>query len=174
MRIVAFLVGAWLLLAARPASACGVWSMHDTQKKLEAKYLVNSAEILTEGDKQKRVGVFYLDIENKSGIRVVRSRKVVFDVKNGKLLKLGKTVGTIDGEKLTIGKKVFTIALTNPHTMHDMPAWTLAVSLDGETIIEAENAPSLCNNLHGGMTEADQMEEVRRRVIYYIAWREIR
>src|SRR5688572_27937672 len=133
MRIAAMLVGVWLLFAARPADACGVWSMTDKEKKVEVKYLVNSAEILTE--KQKRVGMFYLDVENKSGIRVVRSRKVVFDVKNGKLLKLGKTVGTIDGEAFTLGKKQFTIALTNPHKMHEMPAWTLAVTRDGTTVI---------------------------------------
>ena len=67
MRIVAMLLGVWLLVAARPAEACGYWSMTDKAKKLEIGFLINSAEIKTE--KKKRVGAFYLDVESKSGMR---------------------------------------------------------------------------------------------------------
>jgi hypothetical protein len=170
MRIVAMLVGVWLLVAARPADACGFWSMADKQKKTEVGFLINSASI-TSG--KKRIGAFYLDIESKSGMRVVKGREVVYDIKGDKLRKRGKVVATISGETITFGKKQYTIELTDPHEMHDMPAWRLAVRRDSELIVEGEHASSLCAGLHREMTPAEHEEEVRRRVIYYLAWREL-
>lgn len=166
------LVAVWLLVAARPAEACGHWSMVDKEKKLDIGFLINSAEIINA--KGKRIGAFYLDIDSKKPIRVVKDRKVVFDVKGDKLLKLGKVVATIDGNTLSFGKKAFTIELTDPHTMHDvMPAWKLAVRRGDQLIVEAEHASSLCAGLSKTMTPAEHEDEVRRRVIYYIAWREL-
>jgi len=171
MRIVAMLLGVWLLVAARPAEACGYWSMTDKAKKLEIGFLINSAEIKTEN--KKRVGAFYLDVESKSGMRVVKGRQVVFDIKGDKLVKRGKAVATIAGDTITFGKKQYTIELTDPHEMHDMPAWKVAVRRDGELLVEAEHASSLCAGMDKAMTPADHEQEVRRRVIYYLAWREL-
>ena len=56
--------------------------MTDKQKKLVVSHLINSAQMLVDGPKRKRLGSFYLDIENKPGLRVVRDRNVVFDVKS--------------------------------------------------------------------------------------------
>ena len=173
MRIVAMLVGVWLLVAARPAAACGYWSMTDNEKKLDIGFLINSASI-TKGKDEKRVGAFYLDIESKHGMRVVKGKSVVYDIKGGKLVKRGKAVATITGDTIAFGKKQYTIELTDPHFEHEkMPAWKLAVRRDGELIVEAEHASSLCAGLHKEMTPAQHEEEVRRRVIYYLAWREL-
>ena len=167
MRIVAMLVGVWLLVAARPAAACGYWSMTDNEKKLDIGFLINSASI-TKGKDEKRVGAFYLDIESKHGMRVVKGKSVVYDIKGG------KAVATITGDTIAFGKKQYTIELTDPHFEHEkMPAWKLAVRRDGELIVEAEHASSLCAGLHKEMTPAQHEEEVRRRVIYYLAWREL-
>ena len=169
MRIACALV--WLFLAVRPAGACGFWSMVDKEKATKVGYLINSASITKN---EKRIGVLYFDIEAKGGMRVARDHKVIFDIKAGKLRKLGKVVATIDGDNLTFGKKTYTIELTNPHVVHDvMPAWTLAVKRGDEVIVEAEDASSLCSGLHKEMTATDSEEEVRRRVIYYLAWREL-
>jgi hypothetical protein len=172
MRIVALLVGVWMFVAARPAEACGAWGMDDKEKSWHVHFLINSASITNAKD--KRVGAFYLDIESKDGIKVVANKKVVFDVKAGKLRKFGKAIATIDGDTVTFGKKQYTIALTDPHKEHQvMSAWKLAVTRDGETIVEAEHASSLCAGLHKEMSEADKEEEVRRRVMFYLAWREV-
>jgi hypothetical protein len=98
----------------------------------------------------------------------------VFDVKNGKLLKFGKAVATIEGNLISFGRRKYTIELTNPHMEHEvMPAWTLAVKRGDQLIIESEHASSLCAGLHHEMTPEQHEEEVRRRVIYYLAWREV-
>lgn len=172
MRLIAMLVSVWLLVAARPAGACGFWSMTDVQKKRDIGFLINSAEITTA---KGRIGAFYLDIEHAKGLRTVKGRKVVYDIKGDKLTKSGKAVATIAGDTIIFGKKTYTISLTDPHTMHDvMPAWKLAVHKDGELIVEAEHASSLCAGLaKKGMTPAQHEDEVRRRVIYYLAWREL-
>lgn len=169
MRIVAMVL-ALLVVAPRVADACGFWSMTDKEKKRSIGYLINSAEIKNEKD--KRLGMLYLDIDNKPGLRVVRERKVVFDIKNGKVLKLGKAVGTIDGNNVTFGRRTYTIELTDPHE-HHTPSWKLAVKRGDQLIIEAEHASSLCAGLHREMTPEQLEDEVRRRVIYYLAWREL-
>ena len=160
------------LVVPRIANACGFWSMTDNEKKWTVGYLINSGEIKNE--KGKRIGVFYLDIDNEPGLRVVRDRKVVFDVKKGKLLKFGKAVATIEGNLISFGRRKYTIELTNPHMEHDvMPTWTLAVKRGDQLIVESEHASSLCAGLHEQMTSEQHEEEVRRRVIYYLAWREL-
>src|SRR5690348_17218557 len=146
MRVFAMLVCTWLLLAARPAEACGYWSMADKEKKLDIGFLINSASIKNASG--RRVGAFYLDVESKQPLRVVKARKVVYDVKGDKLLRLGKAVATIDGNTITFGKKRYTIELTDPHTWPDtLPAWKLAVKRGDELIVEAEHASSLCAGL---------------------------
>jgi hypothetical protein len=171
MRIVALAV-ALLVVVPRIADACGFWSMTDNEKKRSIGYLINSGEITS--DKGKRLGMLYLDIDNKPGLRVVRERKVVFDIKHGKLLKLGKAIATIDGNTISFGRRVYTIELTDPHQEHEgIPAWKLAVKRGDQLILEAEHASSLCAGLHREMTAAQLEDEVRRRVIYYLAWREV-
>src|SRR5687767_728711 len=135
MRILALIV---LLLASRPADACGFWSMADNEKKTSVGFLINSASI-TSG--KKRLGAFYLDTEAKDGLRVVKRRTVVYDIKGDKLRKRGKVVATVTGNTITFGKKQFVIELTDPHMEHEpMPAWKLAVRRDGALIVEAEHA----------------------------------
>ena len=167
------LVIAVMLFVARPAFACGFWSMEDTQKKVTIGFLINSAEI-KKGE--KRLGAFYLDIENKAGLRTSVGRKVQFDIKNGKLRKFGKVVATIDGDDITFGKKKFTVSLLNPHKVDGvMPAFTLSVKQDDDAVvITSEEASSLCAGIHKeSFTDDDAREEVRRRVFFYLAWREV-
>jgi hypothetical protein len=168
MRILMLLV---VLLASRPSDACGFWSMTDKERKTEVGFHINSASI-TNG--KKRLGAFYLDIEAKDGMRVVKGRTVVYDIKGDKLRKRGKVVATISGDTIAFGKKQYAIELTDPHMEHEvMPAWKLAVRRDGELIVEAEHASSLCAGMKRDMTPAQHEDEVRRRVIYYLAWREL-
>jgi hypothetical protein len=172
MMRIALVVG--VLLVAQPAFACGFWSMTDSQRKVTIGFLINSAEI-KKGE--KRIGTFYLDIENKSGLRTAQGKKVQFDIKNGKLRKFGKVVATVDGDDITFGKKKFTVSLLNPHKIHDvMPAFTLSVKQDDDqVIITSEEASSLCAGMHdpASFSDADAAEEVRRRVFFYLAWREV-
>jgi hypothetical protein len=169
-----WLVGLVALVAfARPADACGFWSMHDQEKNYQVGYLINSGKI-TRTDPKRTLGAIYLD-EQPTGLRTVKDRKVVFDIKNGKLTKYGKTIATIGADhSITFGKRVYTIELTNRHDIHDMPAWDLAVKRGDKVIVTSTEASALCAPMHRDppWTEEQMQDEVRRRVMYYLAWRE--
>lgn len=164
------------LVVATPAFACGFWDMKDNEKKLSIGFLINSASITNAKD--KRVGAFYLDVESGKPPRTVKGKQVVYDVKGDKLLKHGKAVATIEGNTIKFARRAYTIELTNPHMEHEvMPAWKLAVRRGDQLIVEAEHASSLCAGLARAkgtpMTSEEHEDEVRRRVIYYLAWREL-
>jgi hypothetical protein len=150
------------------ADACGFWSMTDSEK-LDVGFLINSASITKA---KKRVGAFYLDVDARQGMRVVKGKTVVYDIKDDKLRKRGKVVATISNNTIAFGKKQYTIELTDPQLEDEATlAWKLAVRRDGVLVVEAEKVSSLCSSFH--QFPSDHEEEVRRRVIYYLAWREL-
>jgi hypothetical protein len=181
-RLARLVVGTWLLavvvLRARPAEACGFWSMTDNEKKLDIGWLINSGAITTTKG-ERRIAALYLDLEAKDGIRVVTSKKVIYDIKGGKLRKYGTPVATFDpATGVSFGKRVYTIELTGEHERHGMPAWILTVKRGDTVIIESSEASALCAPLARAqkgidMSSTEQQEEVRRRVAFYLAWREV-
>lgn len=170
-----WLVGLSVLVAfVRPADACGYWKMHDEEKNRDVGYLINSAAV-SSGDHKRALGSIYLDDDAKAGLRTVKARKVVFDVKNGKLRKYGKAIATINADgSVAFGKRVYAIELSNRHELHGMPAWDLAVKRGDKVIITSTEASALCAPMHRDppWTEEQMQDEVRRRVMYYLAWRE--
>lgn len=175
-RIVGLVVAALIAVAARPADACGYWKMTDVENKFDIGWLINSGEIKTKAG--KRLGTLYLDIEAKDGIRVVTSKKIIYDIKNGRILRYGKPVGTFDpAGAIAFGSKAYTIEFTDQKPFHDMPSWTMTVKRGDAVIVESTEASALCAVMHrerdgATMTEAEQQHEIRRRVAYYLAWRE--
>ena len=178
--LVGIVVLAGMLVASqRRAEACGGWSMKDEERNAVASYLINSLRIFN--SKHQVIGAVYLDDENPTGLRTVKDRKVIFDIKNGKLTKRGKAIATIDGATIAFGKRVYTIELTNPHKEHgDFSAWDLTVKRrdkpdkSDKTILTSTEASALCAPMHRDppATDEQMQDEVRRRVIYYLAWRE--
>lgn len=167
-------VVAILVAFARPAHACGYWKMHDEEKNRDIGYLINSVKIST-GDHKRALGAIYLDDQHPSGLRTVKNRKVVFDVKKDKLTKYGKAIATIGADhSVAFGKRVYTIELTNRHDLHGMAAWDLTVKRGDKVIITSTEASPLCAPMHRDppATEEQMQDEVRRRVMYYLAWRE--
>jgi len=166
-----------LVVAARPAEACGFWRMSDTEKKLEIGWYINSGTI-TKHKAKKRVAALYLD-EAKDGLKVVTSKKVVYDVKDGKIRKHGKPVGSIDAAgAIVFGKKTYTVEFSDQKPLHDFPSWTLTVKRGADVIISSTEASALCAAAHraqtgGTMSDGEQQAEIRLRVAYYLAWREL-
>lgn len=151
--------------------------MTDGERKVEVGWLINAGTV-TRGD--QRLANFYLDLDAKTGVRVAADHKVVFDIVRGKLLRYGKTVGAVGDTGVTIGAHAYTIELTEPTFdvgLHDlkMYSWKLIVRRGDDAIVTSSKASSLCAPLEHDreMTELDQQNEVRRRVIYYLAWREL-
>lgn len=157
---------------ARHADACGFWRMEDKEKGLSIGWLINSASI-EKGE--RRLAALYLDLEDKRGMRVTLGKKVVFDIAGTAVRRYGQVVGKRDNDKgtVTFGKHVYTIELTNQHELHMAPAWTLTVKRGDDVIVTSDEASSLCRAMNVGMDDAGSEEEVRRRVIYYLAWREL-
>src|SRR5262249_20589944 len=134
-RLAGIVVGVVLVAgAARTAAACGYWKMIDREKHLAIGWLINAAEIKT--DKGRRLAALYLDLESKDGVRVVASKKVIFDVKDGVLRRYGKPIGRVDaGGAIAIGKQTYTIAFTDRRDRDDLPAWTLTVTRGDDVIV---------------------------------------
>lgn len=161
--------------APRPAEACGSWGMKDVERKLEVRWLINAGSI---AGAKGRVAALYLDEHAEHGLRVVKERKIVFDVAGDKLRKRGKPVATFDAASVTFGKRTYTFELTDPRDWHSFPSWRLVVKRGDTVVIEAAQASALCAaaamaSKGTAMPDADQQAEIRRRVMYYLAWREV-
>jgi hypothetical protein len=168
-------VVAVVLLGARPASACGFWAMKDLDKKVEVGWLINAGTV-TRGE--TRLANLYLDLDAPGGVRVAADHHVVFDVVRGKVLRHGKSVGKVDGDRATINGTAYTFEWGDLRQEHGMDAWPLVVRRDhdGKAIVASDLASSLCAALHRKdhpMTDAEQQDEIRRRVTFYLAWREL-
>lgn len=159
-------------VAAHRVDACGFWSMTDTEKHLDIGWLVNSASI--EHDKQRRAAL-YLDIDNKPGIRVAQDHKVVYDIKGGTVVRYGKPIAKLKDNTVAFGKRVYTIELSD-HDVKErvMHTWKLVVKRGDVVVVTSDLAAGLCSAMHGDPADmqARAEDEVRRRVIYYLAWRE--
>jgi hypothetical protein len=84
-------------------------------------------------------------------------------------------IGSVDdGGNATFGKTTYAILFSDPKDYHGMLAWTVTVKRGDDLIAETKTGSALCAGMHRDppMTEAEQQDEVRRRVIYYLAWRE--
>ena len=162
------------LLLAKPAHACGFWSLTDSEKKLEVGWLINAGTV-TKGE--TRIANLYLDLDAKTGVRVAADHKVVFDVRNGKVVRYGKAIGTVDGDTVTFGKHVYVLAFTDPSSESGVRdrkilAWKVTVKRGDDVVITSDKASALCAALHDNITDAQQQDEVRRRIVFYLAWRE--
>jgi hypothetical protein len=167
----------WLLVlavvfAARPADACGFFRMSDRERKLDIGWLINSASIEKDG---KRLAALYLDIEAKTGLRVVTSKTVIYDIRGDKVLRYGAAVGRVDGDKVTFGKKTYAIDLQrNAKPQHEgLADYQLVVKRGDDVIVEADHASALCAAMKRGDDEDADKQEIRRRIIYYLEWREL-
>jgi hypothetical protein len=175
MRI-ALMIALILAFAAHRADACGFWSMDDTEKGLTIGWLFNAASI-EKGDLEKggkRLGALYLDLDNPSGMRVAEGHKVVYDIKGDSVRRYGAVIGHVTKDGVTFGKHAYAIALTD-HRMLDniINVWKLEVRRGDDVIVTSSAASALCDGMKKGLTEDQSADEVRRRVIYYLAWREV-
>src|SRR5687767_9816572 len=107
MRILGLLVLGVVLLQSGIADACGTWAMNDVETKTSIVYYISWGNFYRG---KKVVARQKLDDENPTGLRTLANKKVHFDIKDGKLTRLGKTVATIDADgNIAFGKRVYTV-----------------------------------------------------------------
>lgn len=155
-----------VLVSPRVADACGSWSMVDVEKGYVATYHVTTVNVykrLKTGDAGKKVMTQWQDPEAAGGTRVVRGKAVALDIKDNKVLKGKKTIGTIgDDGTVTFGKSTYTIEF-GAEVDHPLASWKLVVKRGDTVVLQTERASALC--------QSRSQEDVRRRVIFYLAWR---
>lgn len=172
------LVVAIALLAPKLAEACGVWHMTDVEKKLDVEWWINAGAIHNPKTKGK-VGHLGLDTEHKDGMRVFKDRKTLYDLAGGKLRKYGKPVATFDDTSVTFGKRVYTFTLEDAGDWHGFPSWKVSVKRGDTVVIESKQASALCAGAAAkaktgqALPDDDQKAEIRRRIMFYLAWREV-
>lgn len=178
LRLIGLVVAATIAFAPRIADACGVWHMTDVEKKWNVDWLINAGSISSQKTKAK-LSALYLDTEHASGLRVVKDRKVIFDVAGGKLRRYGKPVATFDDTSVTFGKRVYTFAFDDAGDWHGFPSWKVVVKRGDTVVIESAQASALCAGAEAQartgqpLPEADQRAEIRRRIMFYLAGREL-
>jgi len=167
-----------MMLAARSADACGYFFMEDHERHLLIENLINAATISTvgkDGKADKTVTTLYYDTEYESGLRVSLKNTVVFDVRGSDVLKYGKVVGTIASNgDVSFGKHTYKIELTDERldkrlSAHGVTTWTMTVKRGDTLVLDSAGVSALCAALGG---HRDARDEVRRRIIFYLAWRE--
>jgi hypothetical protein len=95
------------------------------------------------------------------------------------LKRRGKVIGTLEGDSVTIRKRTFKIGLTYHHDWGGMQRWELEITR-GERVVATGKAMAMCM---GGLAppsdkpdparQAKAEKEIRRRVILYLAWRQL-
>ena len=95
------------LVLAKPAHACGYWSLIDSENQLEVGWLINAGTVKRG---ETRLANLYLDLDAPGGVRVAAEHRIVFDLRKGKILRYGVTIGTVDGDTVTIDKHVYALS----------------------------------------------------------------
>lgn len=171
------LIAIGLVVGPRIADACGVWQMSDVEKKLDIAWMIDAGSITNPKTKSK-AGHLGL-AESKTGLYVFRNDKPLYDLAGNKLRKYGKPVATFDDTSVSFGKRVYTFTFEEPGDLHGMPSWKVTVKRGDTVVLESKQASALCAfaaaqaKTGSPLPEADQQAEIRRRMMFYLAWREV-
>jgi hypothetical protein len=163
------------------ARACGVWSMTDKGLKREVRFYVETVNLKRPG--RAGSGAAVLRIKGKRFDRMygtIGNRKL-FQIEGDTLRRRGRVVGTVRGETLKLGKRIYTISLgyTPKESAHQR--WALKVRQGDKLIIEGRAMP-LCGM--GVTWDPPDLQDdeayrarvkiaIRNRVILYLAWRQL-
>jgi hypothetical protein len=110
---------------------------------------------------------------------VFKDRKTLYDIAGGKLRKYGKPVATFDDTSVTFGKRIYTFTFEDAGEWHDFPSWKVTVKRGDTVVLESKQASALCAGAEAkartghALPDADQRAEIRRRMMFYLAWREV-
>ena len=146
-----------LVLAARPAHACGEWSMHDKSRH----WLIDWGVLY--------VNVFY-DVDN--GKRIAEAEA---DYEGGVISITNEHGRTVASSRADTSDYTITVTPNGKEQIDEHRSWywfDVAVTRGGQPIITSANAVGLCSS---SQTEPDARERQRReieaRVRAYLDWR---
>lgn len=162
------LASAWIALVYQSSSAeaCGFWRLEDTERGQKVHFLLHRTHVEPEGKKKRPIMRI---TEGKHGLRAKRGERRFLAVVDGELRRRGRVIGEVDGDRVTIRGETYEIDVERlpvkpPHN------WRVEVRRGGDAIASGK-AMVLCQKYGEEQEEAVGARNIRRRVMYYLAWR---
>ena len=169
----------WLLRTSA-AAACGTWLLEDDERHQSVRFYVRTTFLIPDGHNPEQPlqnRILVMEGESAQQLHTEVSGRTQLDVVNNQLRLRGRVVGELSGERLTIGRLVYQIdvavrkeAAAHPERRENR--FQVEVRR-GEQPIAHGQAMALCLGGLRGADDAQQELEVRRRVTFYLAWREL-
>jgi hypothetical protein len=148
---------ATLLAAARPAHACGEWSMHDKTRH----WLIDW-------------GVLYVNVvyDVTNGKRIAQAEA---DYVDGVVTITNEHRRTLGSSRSDSSEYDIAITPTGREQINEHHSWywfDVTVRRGGETVITSDNAVGLCSSSETGPNAKEhQRQEIEARVRAYLDWR---
>ena len=162
------------------AAACGTWLLQDDERHQRVRFYIRTTFLIPDGAAQEQppqTRILVMEVESAEQLHTELSGRTQLDVVNTKLRLRGQVVGELRGERLTLGPREYQIAIAvrpeaAAHPERRENRFQVEVRR-GEHPIAHGQAMALCLGGLRGADDAQQELEVRRRVAFYLAWREL-
>ncbi len=169
----------WLLRTSA-AAACGTWWLQDDERHQSVRFYIRSTFLIPDGHNPEtppQNRILLMEGESAQQLHTEVSGRTQLDVMNNQLRLRGRVVGELSGERLTLGRLVYQIAVAvrpeaAAHPERRENRFQVEVRR-GEQLIAHGQAMAMCLGGLKGADDAQQELEVRRRVTFYLAWREL-
>lgn len=168
------------MLPARMALACGEWWLQDEERGQSVQFYIRSTFLqLGAGapGEPPHNRILLMEGDSADKLHTEAGGRPQLSLAGTTLQLHGKAVGELRGSELRLGRTAYQILISrNPQIPADSDnlqgRWLVEVRR-GEQRIAHGRAMAMC--LGGALQRADteQEVEVRRRVTYYLAWREL-
>ena len=169
----------WLLRTSA-AAACGTWLLEDAERHQSVRFYIRTTFLIPDGhdpEQPLKNRILVMEGESAQQLHTEVSGRTQLDVMNNQLRLRGRVVGELSGERLTIGRLVYqiTVAVRPEAAAHPERRENrfLVEVRRGEQPVAHGQAMALCLGGLRGADDAQQELEVRRRVTFYLAWREL-
>lgn len=169
------------LLRTHAAAACGVWWLQDEERGQSVSFYIRSTFLLStaarEAGQPAKNRILLIEGETADRLHTEQGGRVQLDIREQALRLRGQSVGVLRGDELIIGRSAYRIAVAlSPeavgHPEKRQERWLVEVRR-GDRRIAHGKAMAMCLGGLQGAEDAQQELEVRRRVIFYLAWREL-
>lgn len=179
VRLIWLLPFMWLL-QTHAAQACGEWWLEDDERGHTVRFFIRSTYL----DPPKRTAgeastnrILLMEGMSAEQLHTQVGGRTQLAVVNDQLQLFGKKVGELRGDELTIGRVSYQISLAlNPLAPADRTnrenRWLVDIRR-GEQRIAHAVAMALCLGGLQPLEDSKQALEIRRRVIFYLGWREL-
>lgn len=164
-----------LWMPLRSAQACGAWFLTDEEAQHRVRFYIHS--VSTQRGEEDAVRVFFIAGDAAHELYLEDHGRRLIDIQGETLRLSGRPVGRVSGDSVTIRDRTYQISVQpnpvaqkNPH--HLESAWLVEVRREGSVIARGD-AMALCLAARRDAPPEEQQLEIRRRTLYYLAWRDL-